>query len=83
MVSTGTALCAKAGPMTPDTTTGSTVTQHQVPCTPTAGATLTVSGTASGQTVRCAAAGFGIQDTTLGFIVIPKMDICTKMIGTS
>ena len=83
MALTGTVLCAKAGPMTQDTPTGSTVIQALAPCIPTAGATSTGPGTVSGQTVRCAAVGSGTHPTEDGFTAAQVTATCTPMAGTA
>ena len=82
MASTGMALCVKVGSMIQATTTGSTVIQQQVPCTPTVGHTSMGPGTDSGQMVRCATAGFGTQDTMPGFTVTGTVAICIRTVGT-
>ena len=77
----GTAPCAKAGPMTMHTITGSIATPKQEPCIPIAGLTSTAHGTAFGQTVRCVVAGFGTQHTTVGSTALQKMVTCATTAG--
>ena len=81
MASTGTVPCAKAGPMTQATTTGSTVIQQQVSCTLTAGPSSTEPGMASGLMAGCVAVGFGIQDIMPGSTALQKMVICAITAG--